>query len=140
MADGRFGVHAKLRLKRSPSDSWTDTTGVASGTGNITATRTRDTRPVPGGRGIVASRLGQFTVHDFAAAFRADSTHDPLFRDGHGQRFYYQWRPVSDSTGDPSYEGEAVATVTKTFDMTRGGIVYAVQFAGDGEPTESTIS
>ena len=113
-------------------------TGIGVGTSNITAGHAQDSRPAPGGRGVLAAQLGNFTTNDFAIATDSNSVHDPIFRRVNGQRLYGTWRPEGEGSGLPEYTFEAVATVSLTLDMGSDAATWAITLAVDGEPAETT--
>ena len=130
-----LGKRSSLLLGHTAANK-SEVAGVGAGTENIGAGYTQDTRPVPGGRGVLVNQLGDFTTSDFSLATDSNALHDPLFRSHNGRRFYFTWRPEGAVSGLPEYTGEAVGTVSLTFDLDSDAVTWAVGMAVDGEPVE----
>ncbi|MDE0004594.1 MAG: hypothetical protein OXQ29_18040 [Rhodospirillaceae bacterium] len=139
MSNTLLGKTSKLLLGTA-ANAKRDFTGVASGTENIGASKSRDVRRVPGGRGVIASQSTPYVTNDFSIATDSNEVHDPVLRALNGQRVYFTWQPEGDSSGSQQFVGQGVATTVLTIDPATDSCTWAVTVEVDGEPVESTIS
>ena len=118
----------------------TSITGVARGTENIGTTKSRDTRRIPGGRGVIAVASTPYVTNDFTFVTDSNAENDPLMRSLNGQRLFFTWQPEGAGSGNTQYVGSGVAQTTLTLDAATDSVVWNVSVQVDGEPTSSTIS
>lgn len=110
-------------------------TGRAAGTETISALDQRNTRPVPGGRGVLITRLGAFRQRGFTLRCDSNDVHDPVLRTANGGRRHFVWRKRGAGAGLPESVGECVATTVLTFDVASDAVTWDVRLAVDRDPT-----
>lgn len=125
-----LGGNAKLKIGTNTAN--TDITGTAHGTDAMTMGIAPDDAQVPGGGGVIVSRVGQFVDYSFSFTTYADAATDPLLRAANGQRLKFEYE-----SGVGTYAGEAVATVSKAFQYNPSRIMYTVTMTVDGNVTVS---
>jgi len=132
MAASDVILGSKATLKIGAGSANTDITGTARGTDAMTLGITPDDSQVPGGGGVIVMRTGQFTDYSFSFTTYADAVTDPLLRDANGRRRKFEFFDGADT-----FAGEAVCTVTKTYQLSTGRVMYNVAMTVDGAPTVS---
>lgn len=113
-------------------------TGIAQGTDNLTAGRSRTTRQVPG-RGKMGYQPSRYLTYDHGFTTDFNSATGALLAKSNGQRFYCRVQPTHNKTGGKRIEFQGIFTPSITFDHESDAITISVAVAVDGKPTVATL-
>lgn len=112
-------------------------TGALLGTDNLNFGIDRDTRSVPGGRGVMSEQPGNYQKYDFGFVTDSNPTTEPVLREANGGRWEVELFPDGESSGSRKLEFQAVINTTLVLSHENDSSVYTVGVTVDGEVNES---